>query len=716
MQYITIDLAAELLGIDKEGVKKNYQRANIRHRENNGRIELQVKSLLNYYSEYKETFNRMCIEKGIFRYHAKAGKDKMFRSVIDHTKMMSKRDIIEIAVRECTKAATEGEKIAICDALKAEFPGCRGLDHKSIYKRMQKARFIGFDGASGRKMRMDKGILRENYRDISVLKNMFLKYFVSQGKGAENDQVGGNLSEAYRLTIWNYCREKGHKVQDWKNHRMLKEDAEKLLGYKLPAYHYFVGMVHKQGIVKAARMKRWQYNEYMTKVLPMHNFDRWRQWGFMDVWESDNHKLHENAKIALVDGDKAVEKTVQMVGWMEGKTGFMMRFDLHFNSINSNKFCLSLMKIVEQYGRPNSYFLLDHGMENKNERAENSILRLYDLSELNENPEVIRRAKGYHGWQKAIEGLWRQFVSYLKDSPGYSGGDRISSPKTQLGTKPVAAVHTMQELHQLTAQIWEAYNHEVIEIDVRYLSPVSIEDMRNEGQGVRQVSEYVYKIRRIDIFNCFMKKHYKRVYSEDYLTMLFGVPDHVKVSHAGVHKTFFGEKFLYLPSATNAMALLDYYGRDVEVRFDPTNEYTLSKMFVFDPDNGKFITTVYSDLLRGYNKDQAEQYAKMKAKINRILREFNEEFATVNVLKDRLDMALQDKTEITDQVKGKIIHFNPDMHRFSEERDREEEAVMEMEVLRHEADEMEWVHSHQEGGWINTTTGEFRTEDPTINQ
>lgn len=195
-------------------------------------------------------------------------------------------------------------------------------------------------------------------------------------------------------------------------------------------------------------------------------------------------------------------------------------------------------------------------------------------------------------------------------------------------------------------------------------------------------------------------------------------PEKLTVSRAGVHKTWFGERFLYMPAATNWDKLLPHFGNQVEVRYDPTSEYSLSKMFIFDARSKAYITTVYCDVLRGYSKETADQYNKHKRKINQILREFNRRFATVDVLKDRLDFALQDKTAASKESAGNIIVFHPDAHRFAENRDRDEEVFVEIGDLRQNMSnvEIEWEQLEGSGEWLNKQTGQIVKDNPYLDR
>lgn len=720
MKYITLDLAAELSGLSYETLKKAHQRGNFKTRSReDGQVEILVASLLEVYPDARELFSLRLTEKGMFRYHKRHGQDKTHISTKDPTKVMTEVDIKTVTIRLCQDAKTETEKRRVCEAMQEEFPDCRGLNYKTIYRRLATARLVGPDAAASRKVRADVGRVkaRNYYTNIAEFENWFMKYFASQGKGAENDNGNANLSLAYKLAVRAVCRDAGHKLQDWKDLVELSQDASKLLGYEVPPYSYFYQMAKRDRLIVAARTYRLDKPSHYTKTLPMHRFDSWKMRGFMDCIESDGHKSHENARIAVVDDDgNTTERMVHLVGWAEAKTGFMLNWDLHLNSFNADKVSLSMMKLVRDWGRPER-FRFDNGKEYMNERVENAVRMLYTVAELNDDPLRIENALPYRGWQKRIEAIWRQFIAYLKDSPGYYGGDRVSSAKTTLSTKPVPACHNIDELYMMFGRIFDAYNHEVIEVDLDYCE-VKADELAAEGQGVRHVAKNIYKARRIDVFNCLMRHYQKRAYDDNFLTMTFGLPEKLTVSRAGVHKTWFGERFLYMPAATNWDKLLPHFGNQVEVRYDPTSEYSLSKMFIFDARSKAYITTVYCDVLRGYSKETADQYNKHKRKINQILREFNRRFATVDVLKDRLDFALQDKTAASKESAGNIIVFHPDAHRFAENRDRDEEVFVEIGDLRQNMSnvEIEWEQLEGSGEWLNKQTGQIVKDNPYLDR
>lgn len=716
MTYITITQAAELTGINYDAIMKAYQRGEIKSpgKDEKSNVLITVESLLHFYPDSRSTFIRNQHEiYGIRFKERKKGSEKTFTSVKDPTKVMTYKEIRKVLLDQFMQLGRDQyeEKLTLCKSFMEEFPGCKGLSAPTMFRQAAMKRINGKE-AHERKAREDQGKKRIDKFDWcwKDFETWFLKYFLNQ-PGDNNRYAGGNVSKSYKFALMEIARQHGHPLPDYKDFLMMRKEMEKVLGKPVPTEAYAFQIARKP-IHIAARKYRFQKNDHYMDTLPIMRWDNFRMYRFMECIQSDWHTLHERFKVVLPSG-KIGTKCYNIIIWVESKTGCIVQWNRHVgSSASGDRTALSLIELIRKAGRPEK-FRFDNGMEFINSRNMNAIRRLYRPDEANQF-ERVSKARPHQGWQKIPERIFKQLENYLQQSDGYSGSNREVAARPDLGTSPVEAVHTLEEIDELIENIIKTYNHEWIEVNLKYADGLSDTDLIFEGsQGPKLRRDQKIKVRRIDLYNAFHHKFTRTIVQDDELAMNFGIPEDIIVSNSCIMKNWAGERFYYLPPQEQATILTQYNGEKVEVRYDPSSEYGLSKMFVFHQE--RYITTVYCDLLNGYTKEQADDYRKAKAKINKLLRELNDQYVFKKAIDRQLGMALEKETEFTDKSAGKILVFNPDAHRFAEQRDHDTEAIHEMADIRKDVADSPWDFSESAGGYINYDTGEFSETLPENN-
>lgn len=711
--WIKLTEAASLIEIPYDTLHAAHARGVLKTRERSG-LEVHVSSLLNYYSAQREVFNRNLVQRGIFNYHDPAHSDRHV-STLDASKVMTRTLILEDVMPRFAAASVE-EQEAIAKAIREEFPTCRGLSVQSLRRMKQRYQTLGQIGLR-RKKRTDINLPRTSR--FEAIKDEFDRVFdrlmASQGKGHRNQYEGANIALNYRMTLQTLARDRGKSLPEVFDNQWMYKEACAVLGIEVPTYKYAYQRAERHGLLKLARKYRLNRPDFEQNAVPLHTWNNWMKYEFLECVQSDGHKFDEKVLVLNEKTGEVKDHIAYGLLWAESKTGVILRFDVHLRTFNARRVGMSMMNLIRDVGRP-EVFRFDNGREYINDLITTGVLSLFDVDELNVRPKRITTAHPYKGRQKIPERIFQQLNTYLKDSPGYSGANRIVGPKPTEGTAPVPACRTFEEFVALVNKLVDAFNHEYVEVDLEN-ERIGDLDLVGPGYEMPRLSRNGKVLaRRIDLFNAFMKKHIKVEMPDARLIQALGVCEENTVQNGGIHKTFMGDKYFYMPSVVEAEALVAWHGRKIEVRFDPTNESTMAYLYVFDRDTKRYITTVFCDQLKAYTKEQGEEYAKRRRKIVRAIKEFNEEYACVDVLKERLELAIEDRRSMATDAAGKVIKWTPDLSRFNESRMTQDEALTEMELVRAEAMEMEWEYSKEEGGYINYKTGEFSVEDPHQNQ
>jgi hypothetical protein len=376
---------------------------------------------------------------------------------------------------------------------------------------------------------------------------------------------------------------------------------------------------------------------------------------------------------------------------------------------------------LDKYGLPETW-RFDWGKEYNANYIISGLRALYNLHEFKDH-EIISHADPYRGRQKIPENFFRQFERTFKDSEGYVGGDRKSGPKRTLGTASPEAADSFEEINKMVDDIIFAHNHKWIEVDLK-CSNISLGDIskavamhvedQNSHEFLQPKMEKNGRViaRRVDIFNALMAKHSKRVVSRNELVMRLGYPEKHTVRNCSLKRSFCGEEYIYIPSEQDLHKLINYHGRQVITKFDPDTSNNMSILHVFDMETEKYITSVYCDLLRGYTKEQGEQYNKLKKKANQIIDALFKEIPRINILKERLEMETANVTSEETKPAGTILKFSKEAVHFDENRNNEEEVFERIAEIREENTEIAWEYSETEGMYINTQTGELADEIP----